>query len=143
MIRIEEATSGDTALERYALISACVSCACVEVATFPVPIAHTGSYAITTLLNEAVPKINPYGKIAIGNRLPHLQSNSFNISTTAWSCSSQTSVVLPASRCSSVSPMQRITLRVAPRAARVFNATSRDVSWKRVRRSEWPSMGEV
>jgi hypothetical protein len=50
MIRVACATAGETAVERNARMSACVSCACFEVATFPVPIAHTGSYAMTMLL---------------------------------------------------------------------------------------------
>lgn len=59
-------------------------------------------------------------------------------STTAWSCSSTTACVLFASRSSSVSPQQKITLSPASIAARVLIAISLDVSPKMLRRSEWP-----
>ena len=68
----------------------------------------------------------------------YLQSPSLRTSTTAFNCSSQTSAVFPASRSWRVSPMQRITLRPASRAARVLVAMSSEVSLKIVRRSEWP-----
>lgn len=57
---------------------------------------------------------------------------------TGLSWSSTTCLVLPASRSSSVSPTQRMTESPASIAARVLSATSLDVSWKSVRRSEWP-----
>lgn len=72
-------------------------------------------------------------------KLLYLQSASLVTSTTAFSCASHTSVVFSDSRCSSVSPMQRITLRPASSEARVLVATSSEVSWKSVRRSEWPN----
>ena len=50
MMRVLSATEAETAEERYARMSAWVSCACAEVATLPVPMAQTGSYAITILL---------------------------------------------------------------------------------------------
>jgi hypothetical protein len=66
------------------------------------------------------------------------QSSSLMASTTAPVMPSQMVIVLSASRSSSVSPMQRTTLRPWLRAAAVFLATSSDVSLKSVRRSEWP-----
>jgi hypothetical protein len=48
--------------------------------------------------------------------------------TTAVSCDSTTACVWPASRSVSVSPAQRMILRPASRAARVFFATSSEVS---------------
>ena len=55
MMRVLSATAGETAVARNARMSACASCACALVATLPVPIAHTGSYAITTLLHRHQP----------------------------------------------------------------------------------------
>ena len=43
-----EATSGDTLVFNQSRMAAWTSWACSGVATFPVPIAQTGSYAITT-----------------------------------------------------------------------------------------------
>lgn len=50
MMRVPSATAGDTVWVRYARMSAWASCAWADVATLPVPMAQTGSYAITTLL---------------------------------------------------------------------------------------------
>ncbi len=58
---------------------------------------------------------------------------------TMWS-SSTTASMRPASRSSSVSPTQTITLRPASSACFVFVATSADDSPWFVRRSEWPRM---
>jgi hypothetical protein len=68
----------------------------------------------------------------------YLQSASLRTATAACSCSETTFVVSPVSRCSSVSPMQRMTEIEAASAALVFCATISLVSWNRVRRSEWP-----
>ena len=51
-MRVLSATAGATSVARNARMSACASCACAEVATLPVPMAQTGSYAITTFLGE-------------------------------------------------------------------------------------------
>ncbi len=56
-----------------------------------------------------------------------------------WS-SSTTASMRPASRSSSVSPTQTITLRPASKACFVFVATSAEDSPWFVRRSEWPRM---
>lgn len=44
-MRVCEATSDDTLPLSHWRIPACTSCACSGLATLPVPIAHTGSYA--------------------------------------------------------------------------------------------------
>jgi hypothetical protein len=43
-------TSTDTLSASHLRMAACTSCTCSGVATLPVPMAHTGSYAITTWL---------------------------------------------------------------------------------------------
>lgn len=60
---------------------------------------------------------------------------------TGASCAWQTSAVLLASRSERVSPMQKMTERPLSRATRVFSAMSSELSWKIVRRSEWPFRG--
>lgn len=52
MTLVVSATAGDTASRRNFLTSSCASWAWAVVATLPVPIAHTGSYAITILLQD-------------------------------------------------------------------------------------------
>jgi hypothetical protein len=52
MMRVLAATAGLTLLCSQPRSFACTSCACAGVATLPVPIAHTGSYATTTLLQS-------------------------------------------------------------------------------------------
>ena len=96
-------------------MNSCASCACAGVAVFPVPIAHTGSYAITSRSWAPAAK-------AIAS---------------TWIFS--TSSVSPDSRCSSVSPTQAITPRPASSAARARRATVSSVSPKSCRRSEWPT----
>ena len=66
----------------------------------------------------------------------NFQSSGESRPTTAWSCSSTTCCVRPASLSASVSPTQSIIRSPASSAARVFSATIADVSPKRVRRSE-------
>ena len=68
----------------------------------------------------------------------HAQSASARAPTTAASWPLTTSVVRSASRSASVSPTQRITASPASSAARVFCATSVELSPKSVRRSECP-----
>mmetsp|Transcript_75098 Transcript_75098/g.218012 ORF Transcript_75098/g.218012 Transcript_75098/m.218012 type:complete len:210 (+) Transcript_75098:163-792(+) len=113
-IRMLSATSADTADFKYARIAACVSCAWSGVATLPVPIAQTGSYAITTLD----------------------QSLTFVVMADNWRLF--TSSVLPASRSSKVSPMQNTTFKPASWHFAIFSAVSSSVSPYFVRRSEWP-----
>merc|ERR1712167_181516 len=52
-MRRAAATSSDTFSFTHSRITRCVSCAISGVAESPVPIAHTGSYAITTLAQTA------------------------------------------------------------------------------------------
>ncbi len=55
-------------------------------------------------------------------------------------CMAQSSLVMPCSRCSRVSPTQRMTVSPASRAARVRSWTVTSVSPKYWRRSLWPMM---
>ena len=70
----------------------------------------------------------------------HFQSSALSASTTGFSCAWTTWAVWFASRSARVSPTQRMTERPSSSAARVFWAMRSEVSWKRVRRSEWPRM---
>mmetsp|Transcript_10388 Transcript_10388/g.44192 ORF Transcript_10388/g.44192 Transcript_10388/m.44192 type:complete len:305 (-) Transcript_10388:182-1096(-) len=117
-MRTADATAGDTALAMNARMPACTSCACSGVATFPVPMAHTGSYAMTTLAQSSV-------------------EISFTI---ACSCLRHTSSVAPASRSWSVSPMHAITERPVSMAYLVFLPTNSSDSPHSARRSECPRM---
>jgi hypothetical protein len=74
-ILVSSAAFSDTFSLSQARMAAWTSWACAVVATFPVPMAHTGSYAITILLQ------------------------SLTSSATAASCEVTTSMVTPASRC--------------------------------------------
>jgi hypothetical protein len=89
MMRVDSATSPDTCALSHPRSAACTSCACSLVATLPVPMAHTGSYATT------------------------MRAHSAGVTTAASAaiCRNTTSVVCPASRSASVSPMQNTTLR--------------------------------
>src|SRR3954454_21447064 len=98
------------------LISPCACRACPADAVWPVPIAQTGSYAITS---------RSCGPTA-----------SFSAST--WMRS--TSSVCPDSRSSSDSPTQAITRSPPSRPATVRLATVSSVSPKYCRRSEWPTI---
>mmetsp|Transcript_28108 Transcript_28108/g.87245 ORF Transcript_28108/g.87245 Transcript_28108/m.87245 type:complete len:204 (-) Transcript_28108:2-613(-) len=69
----------------------------------------------------------------------HSESENLPLSAPMWS-SRTTASILPASRSSSVSPTQTMTERPASSACLVFAATSADVSFWFVRRSEWPRM---
>lgn len=51
-MRVVSATEDETSLARKARMSAWASWACAEVATLPVPMAQTGSYAITIFLEH-------------------------------------------------------------------------------------------
>lgn len=73
--------------------------------------------------NLAEDNSNNKQQVMTGCKSPYLQSDSLSTSTTALSCSWHTSTVLPDSRCSSVSPMHRMTLSFVSRAVRVFCAT--------------------
>ena len=55
-------------------------------------------------------------------------------------CMETSSLVMPCSRCSRVSPTQRITVRPASKAARTRFCTVTSVSPKYWRRSLWPMM---
>mmetsp|Transcript_66597 Transcript_66597/g.168741 ORF Transcript_66597/g.168741 Transcript_66597/m.168741 type:complete len:333 (+) Transcript_66597:45-1043(+) len=113
-IRTFSATSALTAVLRYSRIEACVSCAWSGVATLPVPIAHTGSYAMT------------------------MSSQLVILDRTAANCRWLTSSVLPVSRSSKSSPMQNMTLMPAFWQISSLAAVISSVSPYLVRRSEWP-----
>mmetsp|Transcript_16677 Transcript_16677/g.41979 ORF Transcript_16677/g.41979 Transcript_16677/m.41979 type:complete len:307 (-) Transcript_16677:150-1070(-) len=113
-IRTFSATSALTAVLRYSRIEACVSCAWSGVATLPVPIAHTGSYAMTMSSQLVI-----LGRTAVNWRL-------------------FTSSVLPDSRSSSDSPMQKMTLTPAFWHNSSLVAVTSSVSPYLTRRSEWP-----
>ena len=117
MMRVDAATAGDTLDDSQLRSAACTSCACAGVATLPVPIAHTGSYAITTSFHAAA-----------GSALAY-----------AASCADTTDTVVPASRSPSVSPRHAITRRPAATPAAAFSATTALVSHF-ARRSECPTM---
>ena len=92
-------------------MNACASCAISGVALSPVPIAQTGSYAMT--------RRSSCGRAVTWRR--------------------RTSSVSSASRCSSVSPTHAITPSPAASAASARRATPSSVSPKSCRRSEWPT----
>src|SRR6266516_312455 len=94
------------------LMNACASCAISGVAVFPVPIAHTGSYARTRLSSASK----------------------------AESCRCNTLSVSPRSRSPSVSPTQAMTNMPAASAARALSPTVSSVSPKYCRRSECPTI---
>src|SRR3954454_8770521 len=93
------------------------SCACSGVATFPVPIAQIGSYAVTTSCRR------PSG----------------TFSSASWTWWRSLRWVSPASCSSSDSPTHSIGWSPASRAAGTFSCSARSVSLKYCRRSEWPS----
>src|SRR5581483_395317 len=93
------------------LMNACASWAISGVAVLPVPIAQTGSYAIT--------------------------SSGCGSSAETWR--RRTASVSPASRSDSSSPTQAITRSPAARAAAARRAVVSSVSPKYCRRSEWPT----
>ena len=93
-----------------------VSFACSQVAVLPVPIAHTGSYAMTILETSSMP-LRPW-----------------------VICLSSTSSVLPPSRSSSVSPMHTMGVSPAASAASVRLFTVSSVSPKYCLRSLCPMM---
>ncbi len=97
------------------LTNACASCAISGVAVRPVPIAQTGSYAMT--------------------------SRSCRGRTDTWR--SRTLSVSPASRSASVSPTHAMTARPASSAASARRRTVSSVSPKSCRRSEWPTIAPV
>mmetsp|Transcript_58611 Transcript_58611/g.154002 ORF Transcript_58611/g.154002 Transcript_58611/m.154002 type:complete len:217 (-) Transcript_58611:393-1043(-) len=115
-MRIIAAQNSETLAAIHARISLCVSCACCGVATSPVPMAQTGSYAMTTsFIISAETPLRP-----------------------SVSCTSHTLKVSPDSRSSLSSPMQRMHLRPSSRTLSVFLLTSVSLSPKTARRSEWP-----
>lgn len=63
MIRVLDATSADTFLASQSRTATCTSWACSGEATLPVPIAHTGSYAITMLSQLGTASVNYKGCI--------------------------------------------------------------------------------
>ena len=91
------------------------------VATFPVPMAQMGSYAITTLPQPSLP-------ISLFR---------------ASSCFVTTSTVVPFSLSSRLSPQHQITPIPPSNAALVLQATVSSDSFRIVRRSEWPRMVHV
>mmetsp|Transcript_68320 Transcript_68320/g.195976 ORF Transcript_68320/g.195976 Transcript_68320/m.195976 type:complete len:255 (-) Transcript_68320:193-957(-) len=93
----------------------CVSCACMGDATTPVPMAHTGSYAMEIL------------------------DQSMSVLIAAFNCRAQTSTVTPVCRSCSVSPMASITFMPAFKPSSTLIAVSSSVSPYRARRSECPT----
>src|SRR5262245_22737206 len=89
----------------------------------PVPIAHTGSYAIT----------RPAATIAPGSRPP----------SAPRSCSSTTPVSRPASRSASTSPTHRIGRSPPATARSSLRPMSSSVSPLEARRSGWPRITHV
>mmetsp|Transcript_141994 Transcript_141994/g.453948 ORF Transcript_141994/g.453948 Transcript_141994/m.453948 type:complete len:202 (+) Transcript_141994:203-808(+) len=114
-MRMPAAHSSLTLAAIHLRISACVSCACSAVAVTPVPIAQTGSYAMTTFS---------------GSNMPLTCSN----------CVMHTAMVAskPFSRSGSFSPMQKTHFMPASRMYFNFVAKSSSLSEKYSRRSEWP-----
>ena len=100
-------------------MNACTDCAMAGVAVRPVPMAHTGSYAITTL--------------------PEAISSAETFCSAPASCSPHTSRTRPPSYCSLLSPMHTTATSPASRMARVLRPTSSSVSPNSSRRSEWPT----
>mmetsp|Transcript_8696 Transcript_8696/g.22505 ORF Transcript_8696/g.22505 Transcript_8696/m.22505 type:complete len:241 (+) Transcript_8696:548-1270(+) len=97
-------------------MKACVSCACSGVAVRPVPMAQTGSYAITTRFSSsALMPARPFS-----------------------SCALTTALVVPPSRSSLSSPMHRMALRPASSTFFVLALISASSSPKIERRSECP-----
>src|SRR4051794_38873208 len=92
------------------------SCAWSGVATFPVPIAHTGSYATTTRVTSSA-------------------ATSSKASCTWWRSRRSVS---PRSRSSSSSPTARIGSRPAASAAGSLRCSALSFSPQNIRRSEWP-----
>mmetsp|Transcript_3856 Transcript_3856/g.6358 ORF Transcript_3856/g.6358 Transcript_3856/m.6358 type:complete len:210 (+) Transcript_3856:434-1063(+) len=95
----------------------CVSWATSGVAVRPVPIAQTGSYAMTmSFIISAETPLRP-----------------------SVSCTSHTLNVSPDSRSSLSSPIHRMHLRPSPRILSTFLFVSASLSPKTERRSEWPA----
>mmetsp|Transcript_7061 Transcript_7061/g.25974 ORF Transcript_7061/g.25974 Transcript_7061/m.25974 type:complete len:242 (-) Transcript_7061:200-925(-) len=94
-------------------------CAMAGVAVRPVPMAHTGSYAMTIF--------------------PRSSSSVDTSRSAPWSCVAQTSLTSPASYCALLSPTQITGASPASRIARVLSPTSTSVSWNNSLRSECPT----
>ena len=98
-------------------MNACTSCAPSGGHVRPVPIAHTGSYAMTMFfISSALTPLSP-----LASWIAH------------------TSLFRPLSYSSFVSPMHRMGLRPASRIVRTFVLMIESSSPKIVRRSEWPA----
>ena len=117
-IRTDSAISWPYFSASLARIAPQTSCASAGVATRPVPMAHTGSYATTTFDTWSV--FSPSGPRSAGR----------------W-CARR---ALPASRTSSFSPMHRIGEMPCLSAALTLVLTSSSVSAWYSRRSEWPTV---
>ena len=89
-----------------ARIATCTSLASAGVAVFPVPIAHTGSYATITVTNAAAPT-------------PASAARNWRVTTV---------IVSLASRCARVSPTQTVGVSPARKAATTFLPVSSSVS---------------
>ena len=66
MMRVASATAGDTLDASHERSLACTSCAWAGEATLPVPMAHTGSYATTTLDQSGTVLAYACGREAVG-----------------------------------------------------------------------------
>src|ERR671925_814773 len=108
-------------MSRIDFTSACASSACSGVAVRPVPIAHTGSYAIAR----------------------RSRWSSWTTTRSASTCRRTTASVSPASRSPSVSPTQAMTLRPPSSAPSTRSAAVSSVSANICRRSEWAMIAPV
>src|SRR5437660_2495407 len=114
--RTRPAASAPNASSNRRRITSIVAPAWAGSALRPVPIAQTGSYAMTS----------------------RSTTSAVSGCSAAESCRRHTVSVWPESSSSSRSPMQTITLRPNSSAATALWATCWSVSPKRARRSEWP-----
>src|ERR671923_2207599 len=108
-------------MSRIDFTSACASSACSGVAVRPVPIAHTGSYAIAR----------------------RSRWSSWTTTRSASTCRRTTASVSPASRSASVSPTHAITLRPPSSTPSTRRAAVSSVSANICRRSEWAIIAPV
>src|ERR671924_958124 len=108
-------------MSRIDFTSACASSACSGVAVRPVPIAHTGSYAIAR----------------------RSRWSSWTTTRSASTCRRTTASVSPASRSAAVSPTHAITLRPPSSAPSTRRAAVSSVSANICRRSEWAMIAPV
>lgn len=141
-MRVLDATSSDTFFLSQSRTDTWTSWACWGVATLPVPMAQTGSYAITissqpgTLsAHRKIHKRKTHHSVWHINRRNFLrkqpifyfhQGEKKNLPANAFNCWKQTSKVFPASLSSSFSPIQAMTLSFWSKAYAAFFP----INWK-------------